>query len=101
VSKGKGNVKGKVRVLMSSQNVSAIKKGEILVAPMTSPEYIIAMRKAKAIITDVGGLMSHAAVISRELDIPCIVGTKYATQLLKTGDVVELLVESGEVKKQG
>ena len=76
-----------------------MKDGEILVAPMTSPDYIVAMRKASAIVTDVGGLMSHAAIISRELGIPCIVGTKIATQVLKDGDLVEVDANKGIIKK--
>lgn len=93
-----GKVKGSVRVIFSPRNVSGMKKGEILVAPMTSPDYIVAMRMASAIVTDIGGLMSHAAIISRELKVPCIVGTKIATKVLKDGDLVEVDADSGIVK---
>lgn len=65
---------------------------------MTSPDYILAMRLASGIITDVGGLMSHAAIVSRELGIPCIVGTKIATKVLKDGDEVEVDADNGVVK---
>ena len=94
VSSGKAT--GKVRILLSPRNDN-MKNGEVLVAPMTSPDYIIAMRKASAIVTDVGGLMSHAAIVSRELGIPCIVGTKIATKVLKDGDLVEVDAERGMI----
>jgi phosphohistidine swiveling domain-containing protein len=99
VSKGKGTVTGKIRIIHSPKNSDGFKKGEILVAPMTSPDYVPIMRKALAVITDVGGLMSHAAIISRELGIPCIVGTKYATKIFKNGDVVTLDISKGIVQK--
>jgi pyruvate,water dikinase len=67
-----------------------MQKGEILVTEMTIPEIIVACEKASAIVTDTGGLVSHAGIISRELNIPCIVGTRYATQVLKDGDLVEV-----------
>lgn len=98
VSKTTKKVKAKVTVLLSSRDGKTMKKGNILVAPMTSPEYVPLMRLASAVITDVGGLMSHAAVVSRELGIPCIVNTKFATKILKTGDVVEVDVSKGTVK---
>ncbi len=65
----------------------------------TSPEYIDAIRRAGAIVTDVGGLTSHAAIVSRELNIPCIVGTKIATTVLKDGDLVEVDATNGVVRK--
>lgn len=97
VSKTVRPVKGKVRVLHSPREVINMKKGEILVTGMTSPDYIHAMRIAGAIITDTGGLMSHAAVVSRELKIPCIVGTKIATKVLKNGDLVKVDADLGKV----
>lgn len=97
VSRGKekGMVKGIVKILHTPKSLEKMKKGNILVAPMTSPDYIVAMRKAVAIITDEGGMTSHAAIVSRELKVPCIVGTKIATKILHDGDVVELDVEKG------
>jgi len=94
-----GKVKGLVRVMESHRDISKIKKGEILVAPKTTPKYVPAMEKAIAIITDEGGLLSHAAIVSRELGIPCVVGTKIATQVLKDGDRVEVDANRGIVKK--
>lgn len=100
----KGNIKnkimrGNVRVIHSAQEIKTMKKGEILVSPMTSPDFIIAMKKAKAIITDCGSLTSHAAVVSRELGIPCVVNTRIATRILKTGDDVQIDVEKGLIRK--
>lgn len=93
-----GKATGKVRVLHSARNADTMEEGEVLVAPMTSPEYIIAMRKSSAIIADIGGLMSHAAIVSRELKKPCVVGTKVATKVLRDGDLVEVDAERGVVK---
>ena len=98
VSLGAGNAVGKVRILLTPRNANKMKKGEILVAPMTSPDYVVSMRKAAAIVTDEGGMTSHAAIISRELGIPCIVGTKVATKILKDDDLVVVDVNNGVVK---
>jgi len=100
-------VQGKVRVInvdygkldQLNQDINAMIKGEILVAEFTAPELMSACRKAKAIVTDIGGLLSHAAIVSRELNIPCLVGTGNATKILKTGDAVTIDFESGSVKK--
>ncbi len=95
----KGIAKGKIRILMDPFKISKFKKGEILVAPMTSPEYIFVMQKAKAVITDAGGLTCHAAIVSRELKIPCVVGTKIATKVLKDGDKVKVDANKGIIRK--
>src|SRR3989344_149568 len=76
-----------------------MKKGrEILIAPMTSPEYVPAMRKAAAIVTVEGGIPSHAAIVSRELNKLCIIGTKFATKVFKDGDMVEVDADKGVVR---
>jgi phosphohistidine swiveling domain-containing protein len=99
-SKGKEKIiRGRVKIVLNPLNADSFKQGDILVAPMTSPEYIFVMKKAGAIITDTGGMTSHAAIVSRELNKTCIVGTKYATKLLKDGDLVEIDVEKGSVRK--
>lgn len=90
---------GKVKILFSPQEINKIKKGDILVTAMTSPEFMPAMRKASAIITDEGGVTCHAAIVSRELGIPCIIGTKIATKILKDGDKIEVNATKGIVKK--
>lgn len=101
VSKGNGQktVKGRARIIANPfKDGKRMKRGDILVAGMTSPEFIVVMRKAKAIITDHGGITCHAAIVSRELKIPCIVNTKIATKALRDGDLVEVDVDRGIVK---
>ncbi len=86
-----GRVSGRVKVCFSAADaISKIEKGDVLVAPMTLPDFVPAMKKAAAIITDEGGVTAHAAIISRELKIPCLVGTKVATKVLNDGDRVEV-----------
>lgn len=93
-----GKVKGKVRVLDTYRDIATMKKGEVLVAPKTTPKFVPAMEKAIAIITDEGGLLSHAAIVSRELKIPCIVGTKIGTKALKNGQLVEVNANEGIIR---
>ncbi len=81
---------GPVKILKSPKEIAKVKNGDVLVAPMTSPDYVPAMKKAVAIITDEGGMTSHAAIVSRELGIPCVVGTKTATEVLKDEMVVTI-----------
>ena len=71
----------------------------MLVAVVTHPDYVPAMQRAVAIVTDEGGITSHAAIVSRELGLPCIVGTEHATKALKDGDFVEVDATSGFVRK--
>ncbi len=95
----RGVVRGTVHVLKNVNDIREFKQGEILVANQTTPEYVPAMKKAVAMITDQGGITCHAAIVSRELRIPTVIGTKVATQVLKTGDLVEVDAEKGIVKK--
>ncbi len=100
---------GKVKIIHSAKEIKKIRKGDILVTWMTSPDMVPAMRKASAIITDSGGMTSHAAIVSRELGIPCIVGTGNATKVLKEeqkvtvdggkGLVLEGILKSHKEKK--
>lgn len=91
--------KGKVRRCSGYKEALAkLRRGEILVCPMTTPDYVPAMKRAAAIITDEGGITCHAAVIARELGIPCIVGTRIATQALVNNDVVEVDASKGIVR---
>ena len=95
----KGVVTGKARVIYSDKDLVKIKdKNDILVTPMTRPDYVPYMRRAGAIVTDEGGLICHAAIVARELKVPCIVGTKFATSMIKTGDLVEVDANKGVVK---
>lgn len=93
-----GKTQGEVKVLSSYLEVKKIKKGDILVVSMTTPDYVVAMEKASAFITDEGGITCHAAIISREMNKPCIIGTKIATKVLKDGDLVEVDAEKGVVR---
>ncbi|MBI3032603.1 hypothetical protein HYY69_03950 [Candidatus Woesearchaeota archaeon] len=93
-----GKAIGIVKVVFNAKEIEKVQKGDILVAPMTSPDYVPAMRKAGAIITDEGGITCHAAIVSRELGIPCIIGTKIATKLLKDGQQVEVNANHGVIK---
>jgi len=79
---------GKVRVIESVKKMSEFQKGEILVTRMTDPDWVPVMKIASAIVTDEGSKTCHAAIVSRELGIPCIVGTQFATKVLKTGEYV-------------
>lgn len=94
-----GYAKGKVKIINSSKEMRKMNKGDILVSQATTPEIISAMKKAAAIITNEGGITSHAAIISRELKIPCVIGTKIAAQVLKDGEVVEVDANKGIIKK--
>ncbi len=81
------------------KKIAKMNKGDILIAETTSPELIVACKKAAAIVTDIGGLLSHAAIVSREFGIPCVVGTENATKIFKDGDIVEVDAEKGTVTK--
>lgn len=88
-------VSGEVAVVTSPTDI--VGTGKILVCPMTSPSYVPLMRKAKALVTDHGGTMSHAAIVAREFGLPAIVGTKSATRELKNGDKIMLNMLTGEI----
>jgi phosphohistidine swiveling domain-containing protein len=95
----KGIIKGVVKVINDTKDFGKFMDRDILVAPMTRPEYVPLMKKAAAIITDEGGITCHAAIVSRELGIPCIIGTQIATRILKDGDMVEVDADKGIVRK--
>ncbi len=92
-----GTAKGNVKIVYGLMDLEKFQQGEILVAKMTNPDYVTIMKRAAAIITDQGGLTAHAAIVSRELGVPCIVGTGNATEILKTGDFVTVDATSGLV----
>ncbi|MEK9151326.1 MAG: PEP-utilizing enzyme [Patescibacteria group bacterium] len=94
----KGKIRAKARVIFGSADFSKFQEGEVLVTEMTRPDFISVMKQSAAIITDEGGLTSHAAIIARELKKPCIIGTKIATQVLKDGDLVEVDADHGVVR---
>jgi len=93
-----GSVIGSVRIVKRKEQIDQLVEGEIIVSPMTTPDMIPAMRKAAAFVTDEGGITCHAAIIAREMQKPCVIGTQIATQVLKDGDLVEVDANNGVVK---
>lgn len=106
-NKGDDIVSGTVRIInvnyadlaAMEQQINEMKEGEILVAEFTAPELMLACRKARAIVTDLGGMLSHAAIVSRELGIPCLVGTQSATKALATGDRITIDFNHGTINR--
>lgn len=94
----KGVVKGKAKIITSVNDLPKVESGDILVSQFTRPEYLSAMQRAAAFITNDGGITCHAAIVARELQKPCIVGTKIATKVLKDGEMVEVDANKGIVK---
>ena len=94
-----GKAKGRVRLVINPRLQKTFDEGDILVTGMTSPDFVPFMKKAAAIVTDIGGITCHAAIIARELGKPCVIGTKIATKVLKDGDLVEVDADKGIVRK--
>lgn len=92
-----GVASGPVRIVSDSSKIDTVKSGDILIAEMTTPDYVPAMKRAAAIVTDRGGRTAHAAIVSRELGIPCIVGTEKATTILTNGQVITVDGSQGKV----
>lgn len=90
---------GKIKIINKMQDLVKIQKGDVLVTKMTNPDMVVAMQKSAAIVTDEGGMTSHAAIVSREMGIPAIVGTQEATIKLKEGEVITVDGFSGKVYK--
>ncbi|MBS3121507.1 hypothetical protein J4434_01310 [Candidatus Woesearchaeota archaeon] len=93
-----GKVEGIAKIIFITSDMIKMEKGDILVSPCTRPEYVPAMKKASAIITDEGGITSHAAIVSRELGVPCIVGLRNATDVIKDGDLILVNANHGIVQ---
>jgi pyruvate,water dikinase len=93
-----GVAEGIVKVVEGIQDIERFNDGDVLVTKMTEPEMVIMMNKAVAIVTDTGGITGHAAIVSRELGIPCVVATKTATKELKDGLKVRVDGDKGEVE---
>lgn len=91
-----GLAEGEVKIILDPKECGKLKRGDILITEMTTPLYTTAIMKAKAIVTDIGGLLSHAAIVARENRIPCIVGTEKATKALKDGQ--RIIVDGTEGK---
>lgn len=94
-----GRATGVVRIIIRPKDMAKMQKGDILVSIATDPDIVPAMKKAAAIVTEQGGVTSHAAIVSRELKIPCVIGTKIATKVFQDGDTVEVDATKGIVKK--
>ena len=97
LSASPGVASGKVQIIKKASEINKVKEGDILVAEMTNPDYVPAMKRAAAIVTDLGGRTSHAAIVSRELGVPAIVGTTNATQILSNNEVITVDGERGKV----
>ncbi|MFH1364960.1 MAG: phosphoenolpyruvate synthase, partial [archaeon] len=92
-----GIASGTVKIVKTLEDLQKIKTGDILVTKMTSPDMVVTMQKSAAIITDEGGLTAHAAIVSREMGIACVVGTQEATKILKEGDIVTVDGFNGKI----
>lgn len=93
----KGKVTGRAKIVKKVEELQKVEEGNILIAPMTSPNFLVAMKKAAAFVTDEGGITCHAAIVAREMQKPCIIGTKVATKMFKDGDLIEVDANTGIV----
>lgn len=94
-----GLVRGRVRIVLNPSESKNFQAGQVLITGMTRPDFLALMKKSGAIVTDAGGVLSHAAIISREFKKPCVIGTQTATRAFKDGDLVEVDADKGIVKK--
>lgn len=97
-SASSGQVTGRAQVVYELKDLNKVEAGDILIMPMTTPDFLPAMHKAAAFVTDEGGITSHASIVAREMGKPCIIGTKIATQVLKDGMIVEVDADKGVVR---
>ncbi|MDD5177676.1 MAG: PEP-utilizing enzyme [Candidatus Nanoarchaeia archaeon] len=95
----KGNAQGQAKIVLIPEDLPKVKQKDILITVMTFPNFIPAMEKAAAFVTDEGGILCHAAIVSREMNKPCIIATKIATKIFKDGDLVEVDAKKGIVRK--
>lgn len=97
-----GKAAGRAYVLLKKSEVDRVQEGDILISGMTIPDYLPAMKRAAAFVTDEGGVTCHAAIVAREFGKPCVIGTKFATQLIQTGDWISVDADTGlvTIKKQ-
>jgi len=92
-----GIASGPVKIVPDASQIDKVNEGDILIAEMTTPDFVPAMKRAAAIVTDRGGRTAHAAIVSRELGIPCVVGTEQATSTLKDGQIISVDGSAGKV----
>ena len=93
-----GQISGTAKIVKSQEDLWKVNQGDILITVMTTPDFIQAMEKASAFITDEGGILCHASIVAREMQKPCLIGTKIATKVLKDGDQIHLDATNGVVK---
>ncbi len=94
-----GQRSGLIQIILNVKNISSFKQGNILVTEMTTPDWVPAMKIASAVVTNLGGKTCHAAIVSRELGVPCVVGTENATKILKDGEMVTVDGQRGLIFK--
>lgn len=92
-----GIIKGKAKICLDKKEIGKVKRGDILVAQFTTPDFVPAMERAVAIVADQGGISSHAAIVSRELGVPCVIGTEKGTRLIHDNDTIEVNAMTGLV----
>jgi pyruvate,water dikinase len=93
-----GMAEGRARVVLSAAELTVVQSGEILVCPITAPGWVPVFNKIKAVVTDVGGMMSHAAIVCREYNLPAVIGTAEATWRIKTGQRIRVNGHAGTVE---
>lgn len=92
-----GVAEGPARLVYSADDIGTVQDGEILVAPITAPSWATVFPKIKACVTDIGGVMSHAAIVCREYGVPAVTGTGYATREIKNGQIIKVDGNAGKV----
>ena len=97
IAASQGQAEGEVKIVFDIKDNAKFNEGDVLVTKMTEPSMVPVMIKAGAIVTDIGGLTSHAAIVSREMGTPCVVATKEATKILKDGQKIRVDGTKGEV----
>ena len=93
-----GIIRGRAKIIMGRPDFDKFRDGDIIVTAMTSVDFVSIMRRAAAFVTNEGGITSHASIVSRELNKPCIIGTKIATKVFKDGDRIEVNANKGIVR---
>jgi len=96
-----GRAAGPARVVRSDEDLEALRAGEVVVCRMSNTEWVAALGRVAALVTDQGGMACHAAIIAREMGLPCVVGCGNATAAIKTGDVIEVDGDLGLVTRPG
>jgi phosphohistidine swiveling domain-containing protein len=93
-----GIIRGRAKVCLDKSEIHKVKRGDILIAQFTTPDFVPAMERAAAVVADQGGLSSHAAIVSRELGVPCVIATTNGTRIIKDNDLLEIDAHKGIVK---